>query len=222
VQEHHDLSHDLLLGPGIGDALGTHGADAGHLSQPVGVGFDYVEHLLSERFHHLLGVDGPDAANHPGAKVFFDALDRRRRGRAQEARLELQAVGVVVNPVARGSDPFAGRDRGGMADDRDQIAMSTRIDPENAEAVVGIVKGDALNKAREHFLNCGFLREGHRRFKQKLFVELEAENSAGAHRSRDLSRLTETRRGLNIHSTWTAFICPATVPPGRVEVLPDH
>jgi hypothetical protein len=53
---------------------------------------------MSPRFapHHLFGEDGPDATNHPGAKVFFDALDRRRRGRAQEARLELLAVGVVL------------------------------------------------------------------------------------------------------------------------------
>src|SRR5262249_56398014 len=106
MQEHHDLSHDLLLGPGIGYALGTHSADAGHLSQPIGVGFDYVKHLLSERLHHLLGVDRSDAADHSGAKVFFDALDRRRRGRAQKARLELQAVSVVVYPVAPRSAPF--------------------------------------------------------------------------------------------------------------------
>jgi hypothetical protein len=32
VQEDHDLANNLLLGPGIGDALGAHGADAGHLS----------------------------------------------------------------------------------------------------------------------------------------------------------------------------------------------
>ena len=32
VQEDHDLPHDLLLGPGADDALGPHGADAGHLA----------------------------------------------------------------------------------------------------------------------------------------------------------------------------------------------
>jgi hypothetical protein len=32
VQEHHDLPNDLLLGPGVGDPLGTDSADAGHLA----------------------------------------------------------------------------------------------------------------------------------------------------------------------------------------------
>ena len=35
VQEDHDLAHDLLLGPGVGDALGAHRADAGHLAQTI-------------------------------------------------------------------------------------------------------------------------------------------------------------------------------------------
>jgi len=32
MQEDHDLPHDLLLGPGAGDAFSTHGADTGHLA----------------------------------------------------------------------------------------------------------------------------------------------------------------------------------------------
>ena len=35
VQEHHDLPHNLLLGPGVGDPLRPHPADAGHLAQPL-------------------------------------------------------------------------------------------------------------------------------------------------------------------------------------------
>ena len=48
VQEDHDLADDLLLGPGVGDALGAHRADAGHLAQALGLGLDDVEHLLAE------------------------------------------------------------------------------------------------------------------------------------------------------------------------------
>ena len=33
VQEHHNLANDLLFRPGVGDAFGTHTADAGHLAQ---------------------------------------------------------------------------------------------------------------------------------------------------------------------------------------------
>jgi hypothetical protein len=49
-----------------------------------------------------------------------------------------------------------------MTDDRHQIAMSTRLDPENAEAGFGIVERDALDKARQHFLGRGFLVVLHR------------------------------------------------------------
>jgi hypothetical protein len=35
-------------------------------------GFD--EHLLAERAHQLFGVDRPNAPDHPGRKIFLDAL----------------------------------------------------------------------------------------------------------------------------------------------------
>ena len=120
VQEDHDLAHDLLLGPGVGDALGADRADAGHLAQPIRLGLDDVEHLLAERLDHLLGVDRTDAADHAGAEILLDAVDRGRRRGAHEARLELLAMGAVVDPFARRGDPFAGGDRGGVTDDRDQ------------------------------------------------------------------------------------------------------
>ena len=151
VQEDHDLANDLLLGPCVGDALGAHPANPGHFAQPVWFGLDDVEHLLAERLDHLPGVDGADAADHAGAEVFLDAVDRRRRRGAHEALLELLTVGPVVDPFARRGDPFAGGDGGGVPHHRDQIAMAARLDAENAEAVVAIVVGDAFNQTRDHF-----------------------------------------------------------------------
>ena len=75
----------------------------------------------------------------------------------QKPRLELLAVGAVVDPFARCGDPLAGGDHGGMADDRHQIAMAARLRPQNAEAVLGVVEGDTLDEAREHFLGRWFL-----------------------------------------------------------------
>ena len=49
VQEHHDLADNLLLGPGVGDALRPHFSDARHLAQTFRLGLDHVEHLLAER-----------------------------------------------------------------------------------------------------------------------------------------------------------------------------
>jgi hypothetical protein len=67
LEEDHDLADDLLLGPGIGDALGAHRTDAGYLSQSVGVGLDDIEYLLPKRLHHLLGVHRADPAEHARA-----------------------------------------------------------------------------------------------------------------------------------------------------------
>jgi hypothetical protein len=38
-------------------------------------------------------------------------------------------------------------------DDGHQIAVAARLRPENAEAVLAIVEGDPLHKARENFLS---------------------------------------------------------------------
>jgi hypothetical protein len=83
------------------------------------------------------------------------------RRRAQEARLELLAMGAVVHPFARCRDPLASRNGGGMADDRDQIAVPACLCPENAETVLVIMEGDALYKARQHFLGRWFRLELH-------------------------------------------------------------
>src|SRR6267154_1923669 len=66
-------------------------------------------------------------------------------------------MGVVVDPLARCRNPLACRDSGGVADDRDQIAMATGLCPQNAEAVLAIVEGDTLDKARQYFLGRWFL-----------------------------------------------------------------
>ena len=111
-----------------------------------------VEHLLAEGPDQLLGVDRADAADHAGAEILLDAVDRGRRRGLQEPRLELLAMGAVVDPFARRRDPLAGGDRRRVADDGHQIAMSARLHPQNAEAVLGVVEGDPLDEAGEHFL----------------------------------------------------------------------
>ena len=113
VQEDHALANRFLLGPRVGDAPGANLADAGDLAKPFGLGLDDVEHLVAERLHQLAGVDLADAAYHARAQVLLDALGRRRRRAAQEVRLELVAVGAVVDPLPGCGGPLPGRDRGG-------------------------------------------------------------------------------------------------------------
>ena len=150
VQEHHDLPDDLLLGPGVGDAFGANPADAGHLAQPFRLRLDDVEHLLTERPDHLPGIDRPDAADHAGAEVFLDALDRRWLRGAHEARLELLTMGAVVDPFPRCGYPLPGRDHGGVADDRHEIAMAACLDAQNAKPVIGIVERHSLDEASQN------------------------------------------------------------------------
>src|SRR5207245_3186212 len=85
MQEDHDLAHDLLFGPSADDALGSHGANAGHLAQAIVLRLDHIEHFLAERLDHLPCVDRANAADHPGTEVFFYALYGRRRRGARKA-----------------------------------------------------------------------------------------------------------------------------------------
>ena len=73
-------------------------------------------------------------------------------------RLELLAMGAIVEPFARGGDPFTGGDRCGVADDRHEVAIAARLDAQHAEAILGIVEGHALDDAGQHFLCCGMGR----------------------------------------------------------------
>jgi hypothetical protein len=72
------------------------------------------------------------------SELFYESRFHPRQG------LELQAL----NECAARSRLalFAGRAR------RHQIAMAACFRPENAEAVLGVVEGDALDEAREHLL----------------------------------------------------------------------
>jgi len=51
-----------------------------------------------------------------------------------------------------GGDPLTGGDRRRVADDGHQVAMSAGLRPENAEAVLGVVEGDALDETGKNIL----------------------------------------------------------------------
>ena len=147
VQEHHDLAHHLLLRPGLGNALRTDRADAVHLPQAPGFHLDDIKHAFSECPDKLAGIHRADAPDAAGGEVFLHALAGRRRREAQEARLELLTVDAVVDPLPGRRDPFASGHHGGVAHHGDQIAVPARLGPQDAEAAVGAVEGDALDQA---------------------------------------------------------------------------
>ena len=67
--------------------------------------------------------------------------------RACELRFELQAVGAVVDPFTGRRDPLAGRNGCRMPNDSHDIAVTTRLGAQNAEAILDIVVSDALDEA---------------------------------------------------------------------------
>ena len=87
-----------------------------------------------------------------GREVLLDAVDRGRGRCAQEPRSELLAMRTIVHPIARGGDPLAGGNSCGMADHGHHFAMPARFCSQNAEAVLGVVVGDALDEAGQHLL----------------------------------------------------------------------
>ena len=162
VQEQHDLADHLLLGPAGDDAGGPLGSDAGHLAQPGRLLLDQIEHRRPERPHQLSGVDRADAADHARAEILLDALQRGRRARFQEGGLELQAMGAVVDPAAAHLHPLAGCDRGGVPDDGDQVALATCLDPQHAEAAVGVVERHPLDQPSQRLHWQGAVSRGRR------------------------------------------------------------
>ena len=146
VQEQHDLADHLLIRPAGDDAGGPLGSDPVTSRSRAGSCSIKFEHRRPERPHQLGGVDRADAADHARAEILLDALERGRRARLQEGGLELQAMGAVVDPSAAHLHPLAGCDRSGVPDDRDQVALPARLDPQHAKAGVGVVERHPLDQ----------------------------------------------------------------------------
>src|SRR5260370_22868464 len=147
VQEQHDLSNHPLLCPARDDTVRALGADSGSLAQAARLLLDDVEHGIAKGPHELLRIDRPDTADHAGAEIFLDPLNRRWRRSLEERGFELDTVGAVVDPASARLDELAGRDHCGVAEDRDQVALPAGFDAEHAEPVLFVVERDALDEA---------------------------------------------------------------------------
>ena len=149
MQKQHDLPNHLLLGPALDDPFRALRADAGHLTKATRLLLDDLEHSFAKGADELLRIARPDTADHAGAEIFLDPLDRRWRRSLQERGFELDAVGAVVDPASACLDELAGRDNRGMTDEGDEIALAAGFDTQNAEAVLGVVERDAVDQPRQ-------------------------------------------------------------------------
>src|SRR5262249_22251225 len=105
---------------------------------------------LAKGANEFFGVDRSHAPDHAGREVFFDAVGRSWRRCAQEARLELLAMGAVIDPFARGRDPLAGGNGCGIANHGQDVTIPTSPGAQNAKAVLGVVVGYSLDEACQH------------------------------------------------------------------------
>ena len=94
---------------------------------------------------------GANPFDHSGAQIPFDPLQRRGRHDAQLRRLELEAMRPIGDPPAAAVNIFPRRDGGGSPDHRDQVPMAAHLHPEDAEARLLAVEGDAFHTACEVF-----------------------------------------------------------------------
>jgi hypothetical protein len=76
--------------------------------------------------------------------------------RLEEPGLELLTMSAVIRPVARGRDPLTGGNDSGMANDSDEIAVASRLHPDDAKAVLAVLVGYALDQPGKH-LPVGWL-----------------------------------------------------------------
>src|SRR5207248_5565324 len=149
----HELADDLLLGPSGDDLPRALRANAGHLAQARGLLLAYLEYLLAESMDEFPGIDRADAADHAGAQVLLDALNRRRRRELEERGLELHAVDAVVHPGSARLDKLAGRNGRSMAEHGDQLPLAARLDAQHAKPVLVVVERDPLDEAGQDL--CG-------------------------------------------------------------------
>src|SRR5205823_170648 len=134
VQEDHDLADDFLGFPGLDDSLFAFGTNAVEVGQTLRGLLNDIKHLLAKGLDQLFGKVRPDAFDHPRAEILFDAFQRTRWDDPERLRLKLQPVRPIVHPDALPLNVLARGDRRRHADDSDQIAVTTDLDPEDADA----------------------------------------------------------------------------------------
>jgi hypothetical protein len=71
-------------------------------------------------------------------------------GRSLEKRgSELDSAGTIGDPGSAGLDELASRDHRGVAENRDQVALPAGFDTQDAEPVLVVVEGDALDQTSQ-------------------------------------------------------------------------
>ena len=149
VKKHHDFPNHLLAGPAGRDAFEALAPDPLDFPQAIGCVLDNGEDVRPEGLHELFGEERPDSLHHPRAQVLFNTRGGRRLMNAKPFCLELPPVFPIDDPLTGSRGVFARRDGGRVADERNEVAFALHFEPQDAEAVLSVVEGDALHQTRD-------------------------------------------------------------------------
>ena len=94
---------------------------------------------------------GADPLDHPGTEILLDAFQSAGGHDFELIGFELEAVSAVVVPDADALDIFTGGDGGSRTDDSNQLPLALDLDPQNTEAGLLTMEGDALYGTGETF-----------------------------------------------------------------------
>ena len=148
MEKEHDVADRPLVAPGGRDPLGQAPPDARDLAQSRGLPLDHLEHAGAERSDQLRRHRPADALDHAGAEIGLDAFERARRHDAQDLGRETAGRSSGWSATdALGAHDLAGGDRRAFADHGRGLALIGELDPEHAEAGLGVVEHHPLDQA---------------------------------------------------------------------------
>src|SRR5262249_53902182 len=117
--KHHDVADHLLGRPGLDDPLFPFRPNPGEFSETVRGLLNHLKDLLAKGLGQCAGKVGPDAFDHPGAEIFFNAFQRAGWDDAERLRLELEPMRPISDPPALPVNILAWGNRRGGPDDGD-------------------------------------------------------------------------------------------------------
>ena len=123
------------------------------------IDFDDLQSARTEDFDDSLRVMLADAFDQAGAEVLFDPFERIGRRGAERIGLELLAMVEILLPGAGGFEMLPRDGPRCLTDHRDRAALAFDVDTQHHEAVLRIVKGDAVNDSRQLLGHAGYFNE---------------------------------------------------------------
>ena len=100
IKKKHDLPNGFLILPAFNNHPGTMGADTCNCSKHIRCILDDIKHLNTKRLHQLLAIHRANAFNQAGTEIFLNSFFCSRCAGFQERSFKLQAIVLVIEPLA--------------------------------------------------------------------------------------------------------------------------